>query len=127
MKLHADLPTTLNTITAYGDDYVEINRQRYDHSVVLMPSGNIIPWPIEKFELLEEKHLAIIVEFNPELVILGSGLQHRFVQPALLKSLIRSGIGVEIMDTQAACRTYNILMAEGRNVLAALLLEIPHS
>jgi uncharacterized protein len=127
LKLHADLPNSLNTVTAYGTDYLEINQQRYRHSVIFMPEGEIIFWPVDHFAQLNENHFSMMAQLQPELVIFGSGPQHRFPRPAWLKPLMQLGIGVETMDTQAACRTYNILMAEGRKVLAALLLNTLNS
>lgn len=92
-----------------------------------MPVGEIISWPVENFEQLNENHFSMIAHLHPELVIFGSGPQHRFPRPAWLRPLLQLGIGVDTMDTQAACRTYNILMAEGRKVLAALLLNTLNS
>ena len=77
------------------------------------------------FEELEAGHFAQMVDFKPELVLIGTGSRQRFPKPELLKPLITAKIGFEIMDSQAACRTYNILVGEGRQVLLALLVE-PH-
>jgi uncharacterized protein len=82
----------------------------------------VTDWPATSVEALAPDHLAAIVEMRPEIVLLGSGAAFRFPEPALLAPLYRAGIGVEVMDTPAACRTYNILMGEGRNVVAALIL-----
>jgi uncharacterized protein len=125
MKLHADKPDA-NTITAYGDGWIAVNGERLSQSVVLASSGERIDWPCQAHEELDAGHFASLLELTdapPELVIFGSGKRLRFVRPALLQSLINRGIGVETMDTQAACRTFNILAGEGRRVLAALLIE----
>ncbi|MCC7006572.1 MAG: Mth938-like domain-containing protein [Ottowia sp.] len=123
MKLHADPPHTSNTITAYGEDYLEVNQQRYTHSLILMPQGQVRHWPITHATELNAHHFELLASTQPELVILGSGKQHHFVHPSLFSVLTHLHIGVETMDTYAACRTYNILMAEGRHVLTALILE----
>ncbi|MCS6765612.1 MAG: Mth938-like domain-containing protein [Candidatus Protistobacter heckmanni] len=123
MKLHADPQSALNTVTAYGDDYLEINQQRYTQSLIVMPEGPVIPWAPQGFAGLAEADFASIAELVPELMIFGSGARLRFPHPRLTAALTRRGIGVDTMDMKAACRTYNILMAEGRKVLAALLLE----
>jgi uncharacterized protein len=80
-------------------------------------------WEAPSFAGLEPSHFAQIAELKPELVIIGTGLRQRFPRPDLLKALINAKVGFEIMDTQAACRTYNILVGEGRQAMAALLLD----
>jgi uncharacterized protein len=125
MKLHADKPDA-NTITAYGDGWIAVNGERLGHSVMLASSGERIDWHCKAHDALGEEHFTSLLALTsapPELVIFGSGKRLRFVRPALLQSLINRGIGVETMDTQAACRTFNILAGEGRRVVAALLIE----
>ena len=97
--------------------------QRYDHSIILGPEGPVLEWSCNRFEDLKSEDFALIASQKPAVVIFGSGQKIRFPQPELLKPLIQARIGIETMDLQAACRTYNILMAEGRNVIAALLIE----
>jgi uncharacterized protein len=121
MKLHSDQPNALNTVTAYGTDYIEVNRQKHQGAVVVMPQGEIEPWGPTDFGSLTVDHFSTLVARKPELIIFGTGAKQRFPHPKLLADLTAMRIGVEAMDTQAACRTYNILMAEGRLVLAALL------
>jgi uncharacterized protein len=123
MKLHLDKAQVLNTVTAYEADYVEVNAQRYPHSILLMPSGPVGIWPLTTFSSLSAEDFRAMLGHKPELVILGTGGKQRFAHPKLWAELAAQRIGVEFMDTGAACRTYNILMAEGRQVLAALLLE----
>ncbi|WER47224.1 Mth938-like domain-containing protein [Cupriavidus sp. WKF15] len=123
MKLHADQPQSLNTVTAYGPDYVEINLIRHTNSVLVLPEGEVRPWPVERFEDLEPAHFEALAELGAEVVLLGTGSRLRFPHPRLTASLARKHVGVDAMDMQAACRTYNILMAEGRKVAAVLLLE----
>ncbi|MDO4904585.1 MAG: Mth938-like domain-containing protein [Lautropia sp.] len=121
MKLHADRNAHLNTITAYGGDWVEINGSRYRGSLLVSPSGAVRSWPVASFETLDAPALLALADDRPEVILLGTGPRLRFPDPALIRPLARVGIGLEAMDFVAACRTYNILMAEGRRVLAALM------
>ncbi|KVC56341.1 Mth938-like domain-containing protein [Burkholderia stagnalis] len=123
MKLHQDTSGALNTITGYGPDYVDINLERHEQSVIVLPSAPVQAWPVSSFDALAPEHFAALLEPAPEVVIFGSGARLRFPHPRLLAALAARRIGVETMDFQAACRTYNILMAEGRKVAAALLIE----
>lgn len=123
MKLQSDPHSGANTITGYGDGYVEINQTPYAHAVLLSSDGAISAWPAQSFDSLEASHFTQMVELKPELILIGTGSKQRFPKPELLKSLILANIGFEIMDSQAACRTYNILVGEGRQVLLALIVE----
>jgi hypothetical protein len=123
LKLQSDPHSGANTITGYGDGYVEINQTPYAHAVLLSSDGAISEWPVQSFERLEASHFTQMVDLNPELILIGTGSKQRFPKPELLKSLILAKIGFEIMDSQAACRTYNILVGEGRQVLLALIVE----
>jgi uncharacterized protein len=125
MKLHADKPDQLS-VTAYGDGWIAVNGERHTTSLVLDATGSVSDWGASRFEDLNEQHFAGLIKAGepvPELVILGSGSRLRFVPPGLLRPLIERRIGVETMDTGAACRTFNILAGEGRRVVAALLIE----
>ena len=122
MKLQQDALSAQN-ISAYGPGWLQIGGQKYPHSVLLCADGRLQAWDCASHADLNEQHFALLAEWRPELLLLGSGLRLRFVAPALLRPLIEAGIGVETMDTLAAARTYNILVAEGRRVAAALLLE----
>ncbi|MGM9426616.1 Mth938-like domain-containing protein [Hydrogenophaga sp. MI9] len=125
MKLHADKPDQVS-VTAYGDGWIAVNGERHATSLVIGSGGTVRPWGVARLEALTAEHFAALIEDGmpaPELVIFGSGTRLRFVPPALLRSLIERRIGVETMDTGAACRTFNILAGEGRRVLAALLIE----
>ena len=93
------------------------------HSLVLHASGERAPWNCDQFDLLTEEHFAILAQTAPELVIFGSGDRLRFPRPEWLRPLVKARIGLESMDTAAACRTYNILAGEGRRVVVALLVE----
>ena len=121
MKLHAD-KADLYAITACGDGWVTVNSQRHTRSLVLHAATGVQPWDCARFEDLQPAHFEALLASDPELVVFGSGRRLRFARPALLKSLIERRIGIETMDTAAACRTYNILAGEGRRVTVALLL-----
>ena len=123
MKLQSDPHSGANTITGYGDGYVEINQTPYAHAVLLSSDGAISAWLVESFDSLEASDFDQMITLKPELILIGTGSRQRFPKPELLKSLISAKIGFEIMDSQAACRTYNILAGEGRQVLLALIVE----
>jgi uncharacterized protein len=123
LKLQSDPHSGANTITGYGDGYVEINKAPYAHAVLLSSDGAISEWQVQNFDDLTPSHFEQMVELKPELILIGTGKRQRFPKPELLKSLILAKIGFEIMDSQAACRTYNILVGEGRKVLLALIVE----
>ena len=123
MKLQSDPHSGANTITGYGDGYVEINKIPYAHAVLLSSDGAISNWSAQTFDNLEASHFSQMVDLKPELVLIGTGSRQRFPKPELLKALVQAKIGFEIMNSQAACRTYNILVGEGRQVLLALIVE----
>ncbi len=123
MKLQPDKQPTLNTVSAYGSNYIEINAQRYTNSLLLSPESPVIEWSCARFEDIKTEDFEQIAKLEPAVVIFGSGQRIRFPQPNLIAPLIARNIGLETMDLQAACRTYNVLMAEGRKVVAALLIE----
>ena len=122
MKLHADTPTTQNTVTAYGRGFIEINRVRHTTSL-LLTADQVQPWPIASFEMLDASDFERLRDLRSEVVLLGTGTRQRFPHPRLTRPLAEARIGLEVMDTQAACRTYNILVAESRKVAAALFIE----
>jgi uncharacterized protein len=124
MKLHLSNPSGLYSFTGYGEGYVEINGQRHVPSLVITPQTlHLETWNDVRFDNLSEDHFARLVPLKPEMVLLGTGARLRFPYPRLSRALADSRIGLDVMDTAAACRTYNILMAEGRQVLALLLQE----
>ena len=125
MKLQADRIEGQNAISRHGPDGVIVNGTPYRSSVIVPWAGGVAPWPVADFAALAEAHFAALAALRPELVIFGSGPRIRFVHPTLLRPLTGQRIGVETMDTAAACRTYNVLLAEGRKVVAALLFESP--
>jgi len=123
LKLHLERAPLLNTFTGYGSGYVLVNERRIETSVVVLPDRIIDDWGARDFATLEPAHFAALASLGREIVLLGTGAQLRFPRPEILRPLIEAGVGVEVMDVQAACRTYNILLSEERKVAAALLLE----
>jgi uncharacterized protein len=123
MKLQPDR-SDAQTISGHGPGWVAVGQEKITHSVILSADGARLPWA-ERFEDLGPEHFETLARLAVEVVIFGSGKRLRFPQPAWLVSLSGARVGVETMDTAAACRTYNILAQEGRNVAVALLLEQP--
>ena len=123
MKLQADRMEGLNAISRHGAEGVLVNGIEHRHSVIVPWQGAVTPWPAERFEALAETHFEALAALGPELVIFGSGSRIRFPHPRLLRPLMSRRIGIETMDSPAACRTYNVLLAEGRAVVAALLFD----
>ena len=122
MKIEREQSEGRNTFTGYGEGYVEVSGTRYRESLVVSGDRLIVDWPARSVDSLAADPMAAIVELAPEIVLIGSGARFEFPEAALLAPLQKAGIGVEVMDTQAACRTYNILLGEGRNVAAELIL-----
>lgn len=122
MKLHLNSQTGQNMFTGYGDDHVFINQQRFDKSLIVLPDQIIQDWEPTHVGGLALAHVEEIRALEPEILLLGTGRQVQFPSPEVLSPLINAQIGVEVMDIFATCRTYNILMAEGRHVAAALLM-----
>jgi len=122
MKLHLTPGAGLQLFSGYGAGYVSVNNVRYEKCVVVTPQA-VNEWAVGGFEELVVADFGFIAELKPEIVILGTGARQRFPGPELRRALAASGAGVEVMDTRAACRTYNILASEGRKVVAAIVLE----
>lgn len=122
MKFQPDLLAGTNVITRHEPDALWVGNTRFSHSLIVPWQGTVLPWaPARPDELIAE-HFEALLALQPELVIFGSGPRLKFVSPALMRALIERRIGVETMDTPAACRTYNVLVSEGRSAVAALLL-----
>ncbi len=127
MKLHLTQAEGQNLITGFTDDSIDVNNRRYTTSIIVMPTSINANWQsntstVLSFETLTSDDIEKIAVLRPEVVLLGTGKIHRFLHPKLSMALSQQGIAVECMTTAAACRTYNILMSEGRKVVAALLL-----
>lgn len=147
MKLHTDTNAALNTVTGYGDGFVEINKISFAHAIAFGPEGPVHQWPADHPDdistalLLQAAGLTLkptdpiafldsdqppqpeVEGAKPEVLLVGMGARQRMLDHKVIAPLLRAGVGVECMTTEAAARTYNILMAEGRQVIAALLPE----
>ncbi|MDP2832542.1 MAG: Mth938-like domain-containing protein [Pseudomonadota bacterium] len=121
MKLHLSRSSNTYLISGYGRDHFLINGVRHETSLIVLPDEVVTGWA-RHFDQLAPEHFDALAMRAPEIILLGSGVSLRFPAPALYAGLIKARIGVEVMDTPAACRTYNILAAEGRRVAAALIL-----
>ena len=122
--MHIQLETggQANLIRTYAPGHIDVNQETYTRSLIVLP-GQVIPdWPPQAFADLTAAHFETLAAFAPEIVVLGTGQRQQFPRAEILAPLIKAGIGWEVMDSGAACRTYNILMSEGRNVAAALLM-----
>ena len=123
MKLHQSNTADTLLFTAYGNDYVAVNHEKHFKNLILLPAQVIHEWSQASVEQLTEDDMSKLLGLGAEIVLLGTGSRLRFPTGALMRPFAPAGIGLEIMDLQAACRTYNILAAEGRNVAAALLFD----
>jgi uncharacterized protein len=121
MKFQPDTFPGVNAISRQEPSAVWVNGERLEGGLLVPWQGPVRAWPVGRFETLQAEHFDAVLALRPELVILGSGARLRFPSPALYRALIEARIGLESMDTSAACRTYNVLAAEGRRVVAALL------
>lgn len=121
VKLHADPMQGLNAISRHSVEGVIVNGRTWRQSIAVPWRGEVAAWGPAGFEGLQDVHFDALAALAPEIVVFGSGPTLRFPKPALLRALMERRIGVETMDTPAACRTYNVLLAEGRSVVAALL------
>ena len=126
MKIQPDRSEGVNIVTRHDASGIWVGSTRFATSLLVPWQGEVQRWAPAGVEQLQAGHFEQALSLRPELVIFGSGPRHRFVAPALLRCLIEARIGVETMDTAAACRTYNVLASEGRAVLGALLLDPPH-
>lgn len=122
MKLHLANPRNGYTLTGYGTGFLTVNDTRYEHAIIVTPGSAPAPWPVDSVDALTAEAAALLLAQSPEIVIIGTGPAQVFPDPARLRPLLEARIGVEIMSTPAACRTYNVLMGEGRRVLAAICL-----
>jgi uncharacterized protein len=124
MKLHLNTGTGQMMFTGYGSDHVVINGHRHDASLLLTARGvEIAPWAGLGFEALTAAHFEWVAQRELDILLLGTGTRLRFPHPSLTQALVETRIGLEVMDIGALCRTYNYLIAEGRSVGAAVLIE----
>ena len=126
MKLHLNTQANLNLITAYSEAYIEINKQRFGHSLIVMPELCLHDWDVKHSTEIGLSQVAKLIELHRshkiEVLLLGTGEKQHFLTGAPYFALAEKGITIECMSTAAACRTYNILMSEGRQVMAALMV-----
>ena len=122
MKFQPDTLDGVNNITHYDVDILRVNADSHATSMLVPWVGQARAWDARRIEELTQAHFDALLEYAPEVVIFGSGPKLRFVSPALYRNLIARRIGVETMDSGAACRTYTVLANEGRKVVAAILL-----
>ena len=123
MKFQPERAEGVNVLSRHAPGCVWVNAQPFEHSIVVPWQGATESWDATSVEALVAEHFDALLALEPELVIFGSGSRLRFPSPALLAKLFERRIGVETMDTAAACRTFNVLAGEGRRVVAALLVE----
>lgn len=123
MKLHTPNTAGLNLITAYGADYVTVNQETHSKNLIVLPVSIVAEWTAATIANLAETDMQVLLGLGTEIVLLGTGQRLRFPAAELLQPFAPAGIGLDVMDLQAACRTYNILAAEGRKVAAALLFD----
>ncbi len=123
LKIQPDRAEGVNIITRHAAHSIWVGTTEFAHSLLVPSEGAVLRWPPSEVARLSTGDFEQALALQPELVIFGSGARLRFVSPGLMRCLIDARIGVETMDTAAACRTYNVLASEGRRVLAALLLQ----
>ncbi len=145
MELKREQPTALNTVTRYGDHFIEVNEVQYTHAIAFRPEGAVRQWDVKNLgdittdqliqaanmqkiagnaiDFLDDEPSAPRFENAPEILLVGTGERQHFLPAAVTAPLLAARIGIEAMDSKAAARTYNVLMAEGRNVAVALMLS----
>lgn len=122
MKLQPAQTDGLNTFTAYGEGYVSVNGIRHNYNIIVLPNRLITEWTPADFDSLSIADFELLAGLDAEIILLGTGNKLRFPHPELMQPLVQAQKGLEVMDLQAACRTYNILAGEGRKVAVGLLL-----
>lgn len=122
MKFHLDVPGGVNLIRGYGPGQLRVNDQVHASSVILTATTTVAPWRPTSVQDLTPDDLAVVLELGVEVLLLGTGARQHFPEPQVLRFLYERKIGTEVMDTSAACRTFNVLVAEGRPVAAALIV-----
>ncbi len=125
MKLHDDRNPNLKLFSRYEPGCVVVNDEQFDRPVLVLPDRVETEWTSHSFADLAQEDFLHLASCGAEIVLLGTGERLRFPHPSLTVPLMQAGIGLEVMDMGAACRTYNILASEGRKVAAALLFDTP--
>lgn len=122
-KLILDENNAKYQVRGFKPGFIQVNEETMTHSIIIAPEKLIDNWEPQHISELKAEHLKLIIEMRPTILLIGTGTTLQFPPIELYGDLINHGIGVEIMDTSAACRTYNALTAEGRNVVAALIIK----
>lgn len=122
MKFSEDTHAGNYAIQAYHEDAISINGRRFEQSLVVAPQHLQPEWPVDSMEQLSAEQLQKLVDLQPEVIIIGTGKQIRFPHPEVYAHVVQQGVGIEFMDSGAACRTYNVLLSEDRAVVAAIIL-----
>jgi uncharacterized protein len=122
MRLSLDIGSANYVIRAYGQGSITVNETPYIRSLIVMPEHLYAEWEPQKPQELSNAHLEVLIDLQPEIILLGTGARLQFPEPGLMAQVLGKGIGFEVMDTGSACRTYNILSAEDRKVAAALFM-----
>ena len=121
MKMSEDKPAVSTLISRYGEGFIEVEQEKHRCAIILMPERPVRPWPVAGHEELVLENFSLLLEFDPEVILLGTGGNLYFPSAEISRYFLTRNIGFEVMPSAAACRTYNILASEGRQVLAALL------
>lgn len=124
MKFNLEQPATAQLVRSYGPGLLRIGERSFGTSVIVTAAAVIEPWRPRRMEELEPADLEPLIALRPEVLLLGSGQRQKFPERRVLTTLYEARLGFEVMDTGAACRTYNVLVGEGRNVAAALIVEV---
>ena len=122
MALAEEIITSRYSISGYDPGLVSINEKDYRRSLILAPNALLEDWPVSHIGEMSAAHFEPVYAMNPDVILLGTGEKQIFPEPAMLGLFAQKGIGVEVMNTPALCRTFNILVAEDRNVVAAIIL-----
>ncbi len=123
MKLEQNNIDSKYVIQSYNEEGIQVNDEKMTRSFIIMSDRLLRSWQPDNISVLKPSDLEIIVDLEPEIILLGSGNKLSFPEAALIAPVTSKNIGFEVMDTYAACRCYSILISEGRNVAAALILE----
>ncbi len=122
MKFHLSTAEG-NVFTGHGAGFIRLGVVEYRDNLLVTPERIVTGWAAAGFDALTEEDFATLAALKPEVALLGTGQRLRFPHPRLTRALTDAGIGLDVMDTPAACRTFNILAAEGRKVAAGMLLD----
>jgi uncharacterized protein len=122
MKFHLIQSDNKNLITGYDLNWVEVNQERHQTSLIMTPNKLLLEWPVKTLEDIKENSFEAIESLNIEIILLGTGSKQEHLEPRLLEYFAKKNMAIECMNNQSACRTYNILANEERKVLLALML-----